>query len=149
MNIKIIDLEVKENFIIFCRFNNGRSKIYDMKTIIKDEKNFKELEDENLFNKVKIDSGGYGISWNENIDLAVEELWDKGKEVYITPDILKVEVLEDYLLKLIFKTKEEKIYDMKPSPEKMIFRLSNLIEGDIIRMLEKCRIDKPYDNINK
>ena len=39
--------------------------------------------------------------------------------------------------------------DMKPSPEKMIFRLSNLIEGDIIRMLEKCRIDKPYDNINK
>ena len=38
---------------------------------------------------------------------------------------------------------------MKPSPEKMIFRLSNLIEGDIIRMLEKCRIDKPYDNINK
>ena len=39
--------------------------------------------------------------------------------------------------------------DMKPSPEKMIFRLSNLIEGDIIRMLEKCWIDKPYDNINK
>ena len=39
--------------------------------------------------------------------------------------------------------------DMKPSPEKMISRLSNLIEGDIIRMLEKCRIDKPYDNINK
>ena len=39
--------------------------------------------------------------------------------------------------------------DMKPSPEKMIYRLSNLIEGDIIRMLEKCRIDKPYDNINK
>lgn len=39
--------------------------------------------------------------------------------------------------------------DMKPSPEKIIFRLSNLIEGDIIRMLEKCRIDKPYDNINK
>lgn len=31
----------------------------------------------------------------------------------ITPDILKVEVLEDYLLKIIFVTKEEKIYDMK------------------------------------
>lgn len=39
--------------------------------------------------------------------------------------------------------------NMKPSPEKMIFRLSNLIEGDIIRMLEKCQIDKPYNNINK
>ena len=113
MNVKIIDLEVKGNFILFCKFNNGKNKIYDVKPIIKDYKNFNELEDKNLFNKVKIDIGGYGISWNENIDLAVEELWDKGKEVYITPDILKVEVLEDYLLKIIFKTKEEKIYDMK------------------------------------
>lgn len=39
--------------------------------------------------------------------------------------------------------------DMKPSPEKMIFRLSSLIEGDIIRMLEKCRIDKPRYKIDK
>ena len=41
------------------------------------------------------------------------------------------------------------VIELEPSPEKMIYRLSNLIEGDIIRMLEKCRIDKPYDNINK
>lgn len=39
--------------------------------------------------------------------------------------------------------------DMKPSPEKMIFRLSSLIEGDIIRMLEKCRIDKHSHKIDK
>jgi len=39
--------------------------------------------------------------------------------------------------------------DMKPSPEKMIFRLSSLIEGDIIRMLEKCRIDKPHYKTDK
>lgn len=39
--------------------------------------------------------------------------------------------------------------DMKPSPEKMIYRLSNLIEGDIMRMLEKCRIDKPHHKADK
>ncbi len=39
--------------------------------------------------------------------------------------------------------------DMKPSPEKMILRLSRLIEGDVVRMLEKCRTDKVYENINK
>lgn len=39
--------------------------------------------------------------------------------------------------------------DMKPSPEKMVSRLSNLIEGDVVRMLEKCRTDKPDKNINK
>ncbi len=32
--------------------------------------------------------------------------------------------------------------DMKPSPEKIIERLSIFIEGDILRMLEKCRTDK-------
>lgn len=32
--------------------------------------------------------------------------------------------------------------DMKPSPEKLISRLSILIEGDVVRMLEKCRTDK-------
>ena len=32
---------------------------------------------------------------------------------YITPDILKVEALEDYSIKILFETKEEKIYDMK------------------------------------
>ena len=32
---------------------------------------------------------------------------------YITPDILQVEALDNYSLKILFDTKEEKIYDMK------------------------------------
>ena len=35
------------------------------------------------------------------------------KKNYITPDILKIEVLDDYLIKLFFDNNEEKIYDMK------------------------------------
>lgn len=38
---------------------------------------FKRLDKE-LFNKVIVDSGGYGISWNEEIDLAAEEIWENG-----------------------------------------------------------------------
>lgn len=34
-------------------------------------------------------------------------------EEYITPDVLEVEALDDYVVKIIFDTKEEKIYDMK------------------------------------
>lgn len=37
---------------------------------------------------------------------------------YITPDILKVEALDNYSLKILFDTKEEKIYDMKETIEK-------------------------------
>ena len=39
--------------------------------------------------------------------------------------------------------------EMKPSPEKMISRLSTLIEGDVVRMLEKCCTDKPDPNRDK
>lgn len=42
-------------------------------------------------------------------------------EGYITPDILKVEALDNYLLKILFDTKEEKIYDMKELIEKNKF----------------------------
>ena len=46
---------------------------------------------------------------------------------YITPDVLEVKVLDNYLLKIVFATKEEKIFDMKNLIEnnKVYFRLKN------------------------
>ena len=46
---------------------------------------------------------------------------------YITPDVLEVKVLDNYLLKILFDTKEEKIFDMKNLIEnnKIYFRLKN------------------------
>lgn len=40
---------------------------------------------------------------------------------YITPDIIRVEALDNYLIKILFETKEEKIYDMKPLMEKKFY----------------------------
>jgi hypothetical protein len=37
--------------------------------------------DRQLFNKVSVDGGGYGIVWNENIDLSSDELWYNGKKI--------------------------------------------------------------------
>lgn len=34
-------------------------------------------------------------------------------ENYITPDIVKAEILDNYLIRLTFKNKEVRIYDMK------------------------------------
>lgn len=30
---------------------------------------------------VQVDPGGYGISWNDNVDLSENELWINGKEI--------------------------------------------------------------------
>lgn len=47
--------------------------------------------------------------------------------MYITPDIIDVKVLDDYLLKILFDTQEERIYDMKIiiKENKMFKRLKN------------------------
>ena len=52
-----------------------------MKQLFDKWQEFKILENnEILFSNVKVDVGGYGISWNEEIDLSCNELWERGIE---------------------------------------------------------------------
>ena len=67
-----------ENMILEAVFSNGEIKRYDMKNLIKNNENFKKLENKELFIKAKVDIGGYGIIWNENIDISSEEIWKNG-----------------------------------------------------------------------
>lgn len=70
-----------ENYIIICEFEKGKKK-YDLKPLIKKYKIFKKLEEnKQIYNCVKVDIGGYGISWNEEIDIAAEEIWANGEDV--------------------------------------------------------------------
>ena len=48
-------------------------------------------------------------------------------DTYITPDVIKVNALDDYLLEVTFETKEIKIFDMKNLINNMEFykRLKN------------------------
>ena len=34
-----------------------------------------------LFNAVSVDTGGYGIVWNDELDLSCDELWENGTAV--------------------------------------------------------------------
>jgi hypothetical protein len=42
---------------------------------------FEVLKNDAFFKSVKVDSGGYGISWNDDADLSEYELWANGVEV--------------------------------------------------------------------
>ena len=56
-------------------------KYYDLKLLFDKWQEFKILQDNiKLFSNVKVDNGGYGISWNEEIDISCNELWENGKE---------------------------------------------------------------------
>ena len=71
-----------KNFVLSVYFTDGTEKKYDMKPLIKKYDAFRLLETVPcLFDQVKADIGGYGIVWNEEIDLDSEEIWVNGEEV--------------------------------------------------------------------
>ena len=59
-------------------FANGTTKEYDVAPLVKSIPAFKALENEAVFDSVSVDTGGYGIVWNDEIDLSCDEIWDNG-----------------------------------------------------------------------
>ena len=72
------------DFKLSVKFYEGVTKIYDVKPWFDKQKVFHQSFDLRLFYSVKADMGGYGIIWNEDVDLHCNELWNNG-EVVETP----------------------------------------------------------------
>ena len=68
-----------EKYKLLVTFQNGETKNYDVKPLFDKWAVFKDLIYINgLFQQVKVDAGGYGISWNDDIDLSCDELYYNG-----------------------------------------------------------------------
>lgn len=77
---KIKSVITKENLIISATFFDGIVKDYSVSKLFDVYPQLKELENKELFNSAQIDSGGYGISWNDDLDLDAETIWEDGIE---------------------------------------------------------------------
>ena len=69
------------NLQLSVQFANGSTRLYDVAPLTERIESFKPLETGNLFEDVEVDPGGYGISWNDDIDLSCDELWEHGEAV--------------------------------------------------------------------
>ncbi|HEX9838837.1 MAG TPA: DUF2442 domain-containing protein [Anaerolineales bacterium] len=78
---KILSVQALENKRLLVKFSNGVEKIYDCRPLITKFEAFTPLENEVFFKQVKVDPGGYGISWNDKVDLSEYELWTNAVEV--------------------------------------------------------------------
>ncbi len=58
-------------------FVTGATKIYDCTPLLKDSP-FTPLKDEWFFRRVHADRTGYGVVWNDDVDLSEAELWIHG-----------------------------------------------------------------------
>ena len=59
------------------RFSNGRSSVYDCSSLLADSA-FCRLADEAFFRNVHADPHGFGVVWNDEVDLSESELWIHG-----------------------------------------------------------------------
>jgi hypothetical protein len=75
---RIKSISVEDNYILIVTFENDIVKKYDFKPML-DRPEFNNLKDKLFFSSVKVDVGGYGISWNDELDLSEYELWINGK----------------------------------------------------------------------
>ena len=79
---KIESVQALDNKKLLVKFVNAVEKIYDCTPLLNREM-FEVLKNDAFFKSVKVDSGGYGISWNDDVDLSEYELWTNGVEVAI------------------------------------------------------------------
>ena len=68
---------------LLVRFEEGQAKTYDVTPLLDRSEPFRALRDvPGLFEAVQVDAGGYGVSWNDDIDLSCDELWEHGQDVH-------------------------------------------------------------------
>lgn len=123
---RIKEVRALENFVVSVKFQDGVEKEYDMKNLFPAFPQFKVFETTPLlFKQVKVDVGGCGISWNDELDLSAEEIWDNGR---LTGVIYKVDVLSELGANLT-KARDEAGITQKELADKV-----KIYQGDISKI---------------
>ncbi len=79
---KVKAVNALPDYILSVQFVEGVTKIYDVKPLFAKWAPFKALENSpDMFSSVEVDAGGYGIIWNDELDLSCNELFENGKTV--------------------------------------------------------------------
>ena len=79
---KIKNVSALPEYKLSVQFAEGVTKIYDVKPLFDKLPVFEDLKDNVAeFSCVTVDVGGYGIVWNDDLDLSCDELWKNGIRV--------------------------------------------------------------------
>lgn len=79
---KVQAVQPLPDYRLLVRFDDGTQKAYAVRPLFEKWESFQALAYvQGLWNQVKVDAGGYGISWNDDIDLSCDELYHNGTEV--------------------------------------------------------------------
>ena len=79
---KVKAVSALPDFRLSVQFAEGVAKIYNVEPLFSKWRSFIELEESpELFFNVEVDMGGYGIIWNDELDLSCDELFANGETI--------------------------------------------------------------------
>ena len=79
---KVKNVNALSDYKLSVQFAEGVTKVYDVSPLFEKYPFFMPLKNApDLFGSVYVDRGGYGIVWNDDIDISCDELWANGVEI--------------------------------------------------------------------
>lgn len=84
------------DFVLGCKFSEGAILLYDLKPLFKTIPAFTQLAKQpELYSQVKASAGGYGVIWNDSLDLSSEEIWEHGWPNWNSNKLVTIEIEVD------------------------------------------------------
>ena len=84
---KLTAVKALPGWLLLADFADGRQTAYNVGALFDVQPEFQDLRNiPGLFEQVKVDVGGHGVSWNDAIDLDAEELYCNGLETRPTTE---------------------------------------------------------------
>ncbi len=126
MTHRIKSIITLDNHILLVTFQNGTIKKYHLETLFSVFPQFIVLKkDEELYRSVNVDIGGYGISWNDELDLDAEEIWENGVEAGYAE---KIDIKDSLAAKLI------EARNKKGITQKQLADVTGIYQADISKI---------------
>jgi Protein of unknown function (DUF2442) len=91
---RVVSAKAVDDMTLLVEFSNHDRRRYSIVHLL-DKLMFMPLQKPNFFRSFKVDDGGYGIVWNDEIDLSEYELWKNGAEV-LEVDCVLPSALSEY-----------------------------------------------------
>ena len=73
--IKIKRISALADMKLLVEFQNGVTKMYDTKRLLKKYDFFEPLKDPDIFTMANVDYSGSAVIWNADMDVSEWELW--------------------------------------------------------------------------
>ena len=125
---KIKAVNALSSYCLSVQFVEGVTKIYDIKPFFDKWEIFRELQESpELFSTVEVAKGGYGVIWNDELDLSCDELYANGETVETPFD------------GLIAFTDATKLWGLNESTLRKAISYGKLVDG-----IDACKYGKQW-----